>query len=78
MSGLVTCFILHLKEHLLQSTFAQQLSQLGFLAHWESLLSTYGDELGMLEDCSAAIDELNKTLTFKVRREDDGGVYAYK
>ena len=67
MSGLVTCFILHLKEHLVKSMFMQQLSHLGFLAHWESLLSTHGEEMGMLEDCSAAIDELNKTVVFKVR-----------
>ena len=39
--------------------------QVGFLLHWESLLSTHGDEQGMLEDFIVAIADLNH-LTFKV------------
>ena len=41
------------------------LFQVGFLLHWESLLSTHGDEQGMLEDFIVAIADLNQ-LTFKV------------
>ena len=39
--------------------------EVGFLAHWESLLSTHGDEIGMLEDFIVAIHDLNN-LKFKV------------
>ena len=39
--------------------------QVGFLLHWESLLSTHGDEQGMLEDFIVAIADINQ-LTFKV------------
>jgi hypothetical protein len=70
----VTCFILHLKERLLQPTFFKQLLQLGFLAGWESLLSTYKTELGMLEDCSAAVNEVNRVLRFKVSGDVVGEV----
>ena len=38
---------------------------MGFLLHWESLLSTHGDELGMLEDFIVAVRDINQ-LTFKV------------
>ena len=39
--------------------------QVGFLLHWESLLSTHGDEQGMLEDFIVAVGDINQ-LTFKV------------
>lgn len=45
--------------------FMQQLMQLGFLVHWESLLSTHGDEIGMLDDFIVAIHDLNM-MSFKV------------
>eukprot|EP00118_Oscarella_pearsei_P021679 m.244935 g.244935 ORF g.244935 m.244935 type:complete len:1030 (+) comp40249_c0_seq38:37-3126(+) len=71
VAGIVTCFILHARSRLLDSHFLRQISQLGFLAHWESLLSTYGDEMGMLEDLSVAVEELNKTLTFTFSQSSD-------
>ena len=45
--------------------YLTQLQELGFLIHWESLLSTHGDENGMLEDFIVAIYDLNQ-LKFKV------------
>lgn len=45
--------------------FLTQIQELGFLIHWESLLSTQGDELGMLDDFIIAISDLN-SLKFKV------------
>ena len=38
---------------------------MGFLLHWESLLSTHGDEQGMLEDFIVAVRDINH-LTIKV------------
>ncbi|XP_065838124.1 inositol polyphosphate-4-phosphatase type I A-like isoform X2 [Oscarella lobularis] len=71
VSGIVTCFMLHIRGRLFDVHFLQQLSQIGFLAHWESLLSTHGDEMGMLEDFCVAIEELNKTVTFSFSQCDD-------
>lgn len=45
--------------------FLDQLLEVGFLVHWESLLSTIGDEAGMLEDFIIAIHDANN-LVFKV------------
>ncbi len=47
------------------NSFLVQLQELGFLVHWESLLSTHKEEIGMLEDFIVAIHDLN-TLKFKV------------
>ena len=52
--------------------FLTQLQEIGFLVHWESLLSTHGDENGMLEDFIVAIHDIN-TLKFKVGVVSDGG-----
>lgn len=45
--------------------------QVGFLLHWESLLSTHGDELGMLDDFIVAVRDINN-LKFRVRRGGGG------
>ncbi len=45
--------------------FLSQIQEIGFLVHWESLLSTHSDETGMLEDFIVAIHDIN-TLKFKV------------
>ena len=52
--------------------FLSQLLEIGFLVHWESLLSTHSDENGMLEDFIVAIHDIN-TLKFKVCVVSGGG-----
>lgn len=65
LSTLVTSFVLKLSQCLTQPSFMAQLVDVGFLMHWESLLSTMGDELGMLDDFIVAIHDLNN-VKFKV------------
>ncbi|KAL7687201.1 putative inositol 3,4-bisphosphate 4-phosphatase [Plasmopara halstedii] len=61
LTTLVTSFCRQL-EHSLQNpndrTFLQTVDAIGFLFQVESLLSTQGKEIGMLEDFSAAVDVL--------------------
>ena len=65
MTSLVTSFAFRVLQSVAVSSFLSQLMEVGFLAHWESLLSTHGDEMGMLEDFIVAIHDLNN-LKFKV------------
>ena len=43
----------------MDNAFLIQLQDIGFLLHWESLLSTHGDEIGMLEDFVVVMQNLN-------------------
>ena len=43
--------------------------EVGFLVHWESLLSTIGDEAGMLDDFMTAIYDANN-MHFQVRKKE--------
>lgn len=61
----VTSFVVRLLQSVAVSSFLGQLMKVGFLVHWESLLSTHGDENGMLEDFIVAIHDLNN-VKFKV------------
>ena len=61
----VTCFVMKLIRSMGNKHYFKQLQELGFLIHWESLLSTHGDEIGMLEDFIVAVHDLN-TLKFRV------------
>jgi len=65
LSTLITSFIGKLNQNVAISSFLAQLVEVGFLMHWESLLSTLGDELGMLEDFIVAIHDINN-VKFKV------------
>ncbi|KAL4102196.1 hypothetical protein PRIC1_005943 [Phytophthora ramorum] len=73
MSALVTCFqqtlYVHAHDHLdfgphpLKACgidYLEMLTRVGFLFSVESLLSTYGNELGMLGDTEAAVKELGR------------------
>jgi hypothetical protein len=61
----VTSFVFKLLQSLGNPFFQEQLLEVGFLVHWESLLSTIGDEAGMLEDFITAIHDANN-IVFKV------------
>ena len=65
VTSVVTCFVMKLLRTIGNKHFFIQLQELGFLVHWESLLSTHGDEIGMLEDFIIAIHDLS-SLKFKV------------
>jgi inositol polyphosphate-4-phosphatase len=64
VTSAVTCFVMKMVHLIGSKQFLTQLQELGFLIHWESLLSTQGDEIGMLEDFIVGIHDLN-ALKFK-------------
>ena len=65
VTTVVTSFVFRVLQSVAVSSFLTQLTEVGFLVHWESLLSTHGDEIGMLEDFIVAIHDLNN-MKFKV------------
>ncbi|XP_043954591.1 type II inositol 3,4-bisphosphate 4-phosphatase-like isoform X3 [Gambusia affinis] len=75
LSAIVCGFMLKLFGGLEDPEFLQQLLSVGILAQFEGLLSTYGEEVGMLEDMEVGVADLS-SLAFaiteaKSERPDD-------
>ncbi|XP_070785504.1 type II inositol 3,4-bisphosphate 4-phosphatase-like [Enoplosus armatus] len=60
LSAVVCGFMLKLYGGLEDPEFLQQLHCVGVLAQFEGLLSTYGDEVGMLEDMEVGVADLSR------------------
>uniref|UniRef100_A0A3P9N010 Inositol polyphosphate-4-phosphatase type II B n=1 Tax=Poecilia reticulata TaxID=8081 RepID=A0A3P9N010_POERE len=65
LSAIVCGFMLKLFGGLEDPEFLQQLLCVGILAQFEGLLSTYGEEVGMLEDMEVGVADLS-SLAFAV------------
>lgn len=59
LAALISSFALKVRNRWRDPEFWLQIANVGFLMHFESLLSTYKSELGMLSDADVAISSLD-------------------
>ncbi|KAL0970608.1 hypothetical protein UPYG_G00244380 [Umbra pygmaea] len=65
LCAVVCGFVLRLYSGLEDKLFLLQLCETGLIAQFEGLLSTYGDEVGMLEDMEVGVSDMSK-VSFRI------------
>ncbi|KAJ8262171.1 hypothetical protein GJAV_G00163310 [Gymnothorax javanicus] len=65
LAALACGFVMRLYAGMQDKDFLQQLHLVGLIAQFEGLLSTYSEEIGMLEDMEVGISDLQR-VTFKI------------
>jgi len=68
--ALISIFTSNLNHKIRSPEYLNQLVSIGYLAQFESLLSTSGDEMGMLEDMSTGVVDLG-TVFFRLDKAAD-------
>ncbi|XP_031573826.1 inositol polyphosphate-4-phosphatase type I A-like [Actinia tenebrosa] len=76
VTALIAGFISKLYTNLDNPSFWKQIIHIGFLAQFESLLSTNGDEMGMLEDMCVGVQSLTRVKLKIVQCERDDEIPA--